>query len=101
MRIAEYKQIDTRTGQRVISHDAEYDEEGNIIAEAFEETIDVEVPVMGMVYRDATAEEEAEIKRMTAEIPPDEPTQLDVIEAQVLYTALMTDTLLEEDLTDV
>lgn len=32
---------------------------------------------------------------------PDEPTQLDVIEAQVLYTALMTDTLLEEDITDV
>lgn len=31
--------------------------------------------------------------------PPkaDEPTQLDIIEAQVLYTALMTDTLLEEE----
>ena len=26
----------------------------------------------------------------------DTPTQLDIIEAQVLYTALMTDTLLEE-----
>lgn len=25
------------------------------------------------------------------------PTQLDVIEAQVMFTALMTDTLLEED----
>lgn len=28
--------------------------------------------------------------------PPQVPTQLDIIEAQVLYTALMTDTLLEE-----
>ena len=28
--------------------------------------------------------------------PADEPTQLDMIEAQVTYTALMTDTLLTE-----
>ena len=30
------------------------------------------------------------------QIPEPTPTQLDMIEAQVLYTALMTDTLLEE-----
>lgn len=30
-----------------------------------------------------------------------EPTQEDRIEAQVMYTALMTDTLLMEDITDV
>lgn len=28
-------------------------------------------------------------------VPVDEPTQLDIIEAQVTYTAMMTDTLLE------
>ena len=29
-------------------------------------------------------------------MPEEEPTQIDVIEAQVYYTAMMTDTLLEE-----
>lgn len=33
--------------------------------------------------------------------PPDAPTQLDRIEAQTIFTALMTDTLLEEDVFDV
>lgn len=33
--------------------------------------------------------------------PPDAPTQLDRIEAQTIFTALMTDTLLEEDFTNV
>lgn len=32
---------------------------------------------------------------------PAEPTQLDRIEAQTMFTALMTDTLLEEDIEDV
>lgn len=31
----------------------------------------------------------------------DQPTQLDRIEAQTMYTALMTDTLLEEDTDNV
>lgn len=74
MRIAEYKQISTRTEQRVIHHDTEYDDDGNIIAEAWDETVDVQVPVMGMVYRDATPEEEAEFERQKAEIPEPEPT---------------------------
>lgn len=29
------------------------------------------------------------------EAEPEEPTQLDIIEAQVMYTAMMTDTLIE------
>ena len=46
-----------------------------------------------VTYRDMTEEEVAEYQS----IPniPQEPTQEDRIEAQVLYTALMTDTLLE------
>ena len=48
---------------------------------------------MGIVYRDMTPEEEAECQSMPN--IPQEPTQEDRIEAQVLYTALMTDTLLE------
>ena len=45
--------------------------------------------------REMTPEEEAEYLRHQAEMQPDEPTQLDRIEAQMMYTALMTDTLIE------
>lgn len=96
MRIAEYKQIDTRTESYTVTIPAEYDEEGKLITEEHEETRTREVPVMGMVYRDMTAEEIAEMEKIQAEMPTEEPTQQDRIEAQVMYTALMTDTLLEE-----
>ena len=69
MRIAEYKQISTRIEPRVIHHEAEYDDEGTITVEAWDETVEVEVPVMGMVYRDATPEEIAEMERQQAEMP--------------------------------
>lgn len=46
------------------------------------------------ITRDMTLEEEAEYNNSIPNIPQ-EPTQEDRIEAQVLYTALMTDTLLE------
>lgn len=48
-----------------------------------------------MVYRDATTEENAEFERMQSEMPEPEATPEDRIEAQLLYTAAMTDTLLE------
>lgn len=69
MRIAEYKQVSTRTEHRVIKHDATYDDAGNITAEAWSETTEVEVPVMGLVYRDATPEEISEIERQQTNIP--------------------------------
>lgn len=47
-----------------------------------------------VIYRDMAAEEIAEYNNSIINIPQ-EPTQEDRIEAQVLYTALMTDTLLE------
>ena len=83
MRIAEYKQISTRTEQRVIHHDAIWDDNGNIVAGEWDETVEVDVPVMGMVYRDATPEEIAEFERQQAETPPPEPTpeeRLDALE---------------------
>lgn len=69
MRIAEYKQISTRTEQRVNHHDAEHDECGNITVEAWDEIVEVEVPVMGVVYRDATPEEIAEFERQQTAMP--------------------------------
>ena len=83
MRIAEYKQVSTRTEQRVIHHDALWDDNGNIVAGEWDEAVEVEVPVMGMAYRDATPEEISEFERQQAETPPPEPTpeeRLDALE---------------------
>lgn len=83
MRYGEYKQVSTRTEHRVVHHEAEYDDDGNITAEAWDENVEVQVPVMGMVYRDATAEEIAELERQQEEIPEPEPTpeeRLDALE---------------------
>ena len=96
MRIAEYKQIDERTEEYTVTIPAEYDEDGNIIAEEHEEIRTRTVPIMGMGYRDMTEEEIAEMQKQQEEIPAEEPSQLDRIEAQMIYTALMTDTLIEE-----
>lgn len=96
MRIAEYKQTGTRTEEYTVTIPAEYDNEGKLITEEHEETRTREIPIMGMVYRDMTAEEITEAEKLQAEMPKPEPTQQDRIEAQVMYTALMTDTLLEE-----
>ena len=97
MRIAEYKQIDTRTETYTVTIPPEYDESGNVTIPEHEEIRTREIPVMGLIYRDMTAEELAEIEQMQSEIPEPEATAEDRIEAQVMYTALMTDTLLESE----
>lgn len=70
MRIAEYKQIGTKEETRTRVVPATYDDEGNILTEEMTEEYTVEVPVMGMVYRDATPEE---IDAMQQEEIPDMP----------------------------
>ena len=96
-RTGEYKQTGTRTEEYTVTIPAEYDNEGNMTVEEHEETRTREVPVMGLVYRDMTVEELAEIEQMQSEVPEPEATAEDRIEAQVMYTALMTDTLLESE----
>lgn len=84
MRYGVYKQVSTRTEHRSVHHEAEYDDDGNITAEAWDETVEVQVPVMGMAYRDATPEEIAEMERAQAEMPePDMTTdeRLDQVES--------------------
>lgn len=95
MRIAEYKKIGIKTEEYKIIVPAEYDEKGNITSIEHEETRTKEVPVMGLVYRDMTNDELNEFEKEKVELPQEEATQQDRIEAQVMYTALMTDTLLE------
>lgn len=97
MRIAEYKQTGTRTEEYTVTVPPEYDNEGKLITKEHEETRTREVPVMGMVYRDMTPEEITEMEKIQTELPEEQPTQQDRIEAQVMYTALMTDTLLESE----
>lgn len=83
MKVNELVKVGERTEQRVIHHAAEYDDDGNITREAWNETVEVQVPVMGMVYRDATPEEEAEFERQREEMPTPEPTpeeRLDALE---------------------
>lgn len=96
-RTGEYKQTGTRTEEYTVTIPAEYDDEGKMAVEEHEEVRTREVPVMGLVYRDMTAEELAEIEQMQSEVPEPEATAEDRIEAQVMYTAVMTDTLLESE----
>lgn len=81
MRTAEYKQIGTKIIDEKIIVPAQYDEEGNVTVEEHTEIIQKEVPVMGMVYRDATPEEEAE---MHFEIPVEE--QIEQLKVQLSMT---------------
>lgn len=74
MKINDLVKIGERTEQRVIHHDELWDDNGNIIANAWDETIEVQVPVLGTVYRDATPEEVTEMERMKAEMPEPEMT---------------------------
>lgn len=83
MKIGEYKQIDTKILQEKVIIPAQYDADSNVISEERTEIIQKEVPVMGMVYRDATPEELEEFERQKAEMPEPEPTpeeRLDVLE---------------------
>ena len=73
-RIGEYKQTGTRTEEYKVTIQAEYDDEGNLISEEHEETRTREIPVMGMVYRDMTPEEIAEMEKLQKEMPEPEPT---------------------------
>ena len=93
MRIAEYRQVSTRTEQRVIHHDALWDDNGNIVAGEWYETVEVQVPVMGMVYRDATPEEISEFERQQAELPEPEPTAEERLDKLEPRTYALEDTM--------
>ena len=96
MRIAEYKQTGTRTESYTVTIPAEYDNEGKLITEEHEETRTREVPVMGMVYRDMTAEEIAEMEKIQAEMPEQQLTaeeRLDKVEQRTDTLESATDDL--------
>ena len=88
MRKGHYKQVDTQVIKQTIHHEESVDENGNVIP-PYDEVIDKVIPIMGTVYEES--DDVIEVPQQHHE----EPSQLDVIQAQVLFTALMTDTLLE------
>lgn len=93
------KNVLVKIGERVETHEriipAVYDENGEIVTEETVEQYTVTVPIMESRNVDMTPEEIAEFERQQAELPAPEPSPEERMEAQVLYTALMTDTLLE------
>ena len=99
MRKAEYKQIDTQIIENAILVD-DINELGEVIGQ-HEETVRKEVPVMGMVYRDMTEEEEAEFLAEQANIPPmpksleERMDEAEVIAEEAYLTAVYNSVLIE------
>ena len=91
------KNILVKTGERletrVRSIPARYDERGELIAEAHDETYTVTVPVMESQNVEMTAEEIAEVKRRRAEMPEPAPDPSDArmteIEAALMELAAL------------
>ena len=84
-------QVGERAETRIRTHPAQYNEMGEMIADAYEETYTVNVPIMEARNVEMTAEEIAEVERMQAQIPAPEQTmeeRMVVLETQV--SSLMT-----------
>ena len=72
-----------RTETRIRTIPAQYSETGELIAEAYEETYTVTVPIMEAQNVEMTPEEIAELEAMQAQMPKPVPTpeqRLDVLE---------------------
>lgn len=85
-------QTGERTETRIRTHPAQYNEMGEMIADAYEETYTVNVPIMEARNVEMTAEEIAELEAMQAQMPAPAPTEeerMTVLETQV--SSLMTD----------
>lgn len=67
-------QVGERAEVRIRTHPAQYNEMGEMIADAYDETYTVTVPVMEAQNVEMTAEEVAEMERLAAETPLPEPT---------------------------
>ena len=86
-------QTGERTETRIRTHPAQYSEMGELIAEAYDETYTVTVPIMEAQNVEMTAEEIAEMEAMRAQMPQPEPdpteTRMTEIEAALIELAAM------------
>lgn len=82
-----------RTETRTRTIPAQYNEMGELIAEAYDETYTVAVPIMEARNVEMTPEEVAEMEAMQAQIPQPEPdpneTRMTEIEAALMELAAM------------
>lgn len=82
-----------RTEARIRTIPAQYNEMGELIAEAYDEFYTVNVPVMEARNVEMTADEIAEMEVMQAQIPQPEPdpteTRMTEIEAALMELAAM------------
>lgn len=67
-------QVGERAEVRIRTHPAQYNKMGEMIAEAYDETYTVTVPVMEPRNVDMTPEEIAELEAMQAAMPEPQPT---------------------------
>nr|DAI02086.1 MAG TPA: hypothetical protein [Bacteriophage sp.] len=70
-------QVGERAETRIRTIPAQYNEMGELISEAYDETYTVTVPVMEAQNVEMTAEEIAELERMQAQAPAPAPTPED------------------------
>ena len=76
-------QTGERTETRIRTIPAQYNEMGELIADAYDETYTVTVPIMEAQNVEMTADEIAELEAMQAQMPQPAPTpeqRLDVLE---------------------
>ena len=82
-----------RTETRIRTIPAQYNEMGELIADAYDETYTVTVPIMEAQNVEMTAEEIAEMEAMRAQMPQPEPdpteTRMTEIEAALIELAAM------------
>ena len=84
--------IGERTETRIRTNSAQYNEMGELIADAYDETYTVTVPIMEAQNVEMTAEEIAEREAMQAQMPKPVPTpeqRLDVLEGTTDDVILM------------
>ena len=79
-------QVGEREEVRIRTHPAQYNEMGELIADAYDETYTVNVPIMEARNVEMTAEEIAELESMQASAPKPEQSAAErvaALEAQV------------------
>lgn len=92
--------IGERTETRIRTIPAQYSEMGKLIAEAYDETYTVTVPIMEAQNVEMTPEEIAELEAMQAQMPEPVPTpeqRLDVLEGTTDDIILMMADLIGGD----
>ena len=83
-------QIGERTETRIRTHPAQYNEMGEMIADAYDETYTVTVPIMEAKNVEMTAEEITELESIQASAPKPEQSAAERVAALEAQVAALT-----------